>query len=102
MLWYLENCENTVLELYRRLLQMKNAGWFKNANGILIGRTFSKESISDFTYEDALHKTFDDLNIPVIYDVDFGHVPPQLTLINGSFAKFEYESGKGKIKQELV
>ena len=58
-----------------------------------------KEDMKDFTYLDVLHKIFDDMNVPVIYDIDFGHLAPQWTIINGSYAEFEYENGKGKIKQ---
>lgn len=97
MIWYLENCEMPVTEFYRSLWQLKNAGWFENANAFLIGRTRAKEPIRDFTYEDALHSIFDDMNVKVIYDVDFGHVQPQWTMINGSNATFEYKNGKGKI-----
>lgn len=69
--------------------------------GFIIGRTKSSECVQDFEYLDVLHKIFDDMNIPVVYDVDFGHQPPQWTMINGSFANFEYNDGKGKIKQYL-
>lgn len=101
MLWYLENCELPLPSLYRVLWQMKQSGWFNNANGFIIGRTKSSECVQDFEYLDVLHKIFDDMNVPVIYDVDFGHQPPQWTMINGSFAKFEYNDGKGKIDQYL-
>lgn len=101
MIWYLENCEMTVCELYRSLWQMKMAGWFKNAKGFLIGRTRANSAIGDFTYEDVLHSVFDDMNVPVIYDVDFGHVMPQLTFVNGGKAEFLYEKGSGKISIEI-
>lgn len=101
ILWHLENCELNVPDLYRALWQMKEAKWFENATGIIIGRTMSNSSVGDFTYEDALENIFRDLKIPVIYGVDFGHLAPRWTLINGSFAKFKYENGKGKIQQEL-
>lgn len=101
MLWYLENCEQSILSLYRILWQMKNSGWFNNMNGIIIGRTRSKETIADLSYEDILHKVFDDMNIPVIYDVDFGHVMPQWTMINGSYAEFNYDNGSGEIIEEF-
>ncbi len=97
-IWYLENCEMSVADLKRALWQMKSAGWFENANGFIIGRTSSKESIYDFTYEDALKDVLSKLNVPAIYDVDFGHTFPQWTLINGAMAEFSYSSGKGKIK----
>lgn len=97
MVWYLENCEMSVADLYRSLWQMKNAGWFENANAFIIGRTRANEPIGEFTYEDVLHNIFDDMNVKVIYDVDFGHVMPQWTMVNGSYSKFKYENGKGKI-----
>ena len=102
ILWYLENCELSVLELYRVLWQMKQSGWFKNSNGFIIGRTWSSETIEDYEYIDALHNAFDSLDVPVIYDVDFGHVSPQWTMINGAYAEFEYENGKGKIIQKMI
>ena len=81
---------------------MKQSGWFDNTNGVLIGRTFSQSDIKDFTYLDVLHKIFDDMNVPVVYDIDFGHLAPQWTIINGSYAEFEYEIGKGKLKQRMI
>ena len=101
MIWYLENCEMSVTDLKRTLWQMKMAGWFENAKGFLIGRTNVKNTIEDFSYEDALHDVLDELNVPVIYDVDFGHVAPQWTMINGAFAEFVFNEGKAELKQYL-
>lgn len=101
MLWFLENCEMPVTDFYRSLWQMKEAGWFENAKGFLIGRTMSKEAKDDFTYEDAMHQIFDDMDVPVVYDVDFGHVAPQWTMINGAFATFAYHEGKGIMESFL-
>ncbi|MGM9877993.1 MAG: S66 peptidase family protein [Bacilli bacterium] len=101
ILWCIENCELSVAELYRRLWQMKESGWFKNAKGFIIGRSRSTEDYGDFTYEDTLHKIFDDMDVPVIYDIDFGHLAPRMSIINGAFATFEYENHKGKLTQEM-
>lgn len=80
---------------------MKEAGWFKNANGFIIGRTRCEQAILGFEYTDVLHKIFDDMNVAVIYDIDFGHVVPRMSIINGSLATFEYENNKGKLHQEM-
>ena len=101
MLWYLENCEMPVTDVKRTLWQMKMAGWFENVNGFIFGRTNARDSIEDFSYEDALHDILDDLNVPIIYDADFGHVAPQWTLINGAYAEFEYDNGSASIKQSI-
>ena len=102
MVWYLENCEMPITDMKRTLWQMKMAGWFENAKGFIFGRTNSRADIGDFTYEDALHDILDDLKVPVIYDVDFGHVAPQWTIINGAFAEFEYSDGEGKLNQIIT
>ncbi|MBE5812143.1 MAG: LD-carboxypeptidase [Clostridiales bacterium] len=102
VIWCIENCEMSVADLYRALWQMKQSGWFENTNGVLVGRTFSSKDMKDFTYLDVLHKIFDDINVPVVYDIDFGHLAPQWTIINGSYAEFEYENGKGKLLQRMI
>lgn len=101
IIWYIDNCELTPQELYRRLWKMKELGWFSNANGFLIGRTLAK-NCEYFTFKEAIERALGDLNVPVIYDVDIGHVPPQVIIINGSYAKFEYINGKGKLIQKLL
>ena len=101
MLWYLENFFSDPLTLYRILWQMKEANWFFNCNGFLIGRTRGIFQVDDFSYLDALHKIFDDMKIPVIYDVDIGHLPPMWSMVNGSFGEFHYKNGKGYIIQDL-
>lgn len=101
MLWYLDNCELSLMSFYRTVWQMKQNGWFENAKGILVGRTAISKQVWDLDYEETLHKAFDDLNIPVIYDIDVGHLAPQWTMVNGSIAEFTYEEGKGSIVQIL-
>ncbi|MEG0872797.1 MAG: LD-carboxypeptidase [Clostridia bacterium] len=101
IIWYFDNYGYNVADLYRVLWQCRQAGWFDNARGFLFGRTYSKEKIKDFTYEDALKKSLGDLNVPIIYDVDIGHIYPQLTIVNGSYAIFEYNSSGSKLTQKL-
>lgn len=101
MIWYLENCEMSLTELYRSLWQMRNAGWFENTKAFLIGRSRANNPIGEFLYEDVLHSVFDDMNVKIIYDVDFGHVQPQWTMVNGSYAKFEFKNGKGRLESCL-
>lgn len=102
VIWCIENCELSVPDLYRALWQMREAGWFENASGFLIGRTYSKNEVEDFTYENAIEEALGMLNLPIIYDIDIGHVPPQITFVNGAYMEFEYNDGKGKIKQKYI
>ena len=101
IIFYIDNCELSVTELYRRLIQMKNVGYFDNVNGILIGRTFANKIVYDFDYITALKKALLDLNIEVIYDVDIGHVPPQFLMINGSYGVFDLKNNSATLTQVL-
>ncbi|MBZ9633435.1 S66 peptidase family protein [Clostridium sp. FP1] len=101
-IWYFESCEMNAGDVYRTLLQMKMSGWFANCKGILYGRSEGLDAIEDFTFLDALTFAFKDTNIPIIYNVDIGHLPPQLTLINGSYAEVFYENGRGTIEQQMI
>lgn len=101
---YLENCELSPYDSARALWNMRLAGWFENAKGILIGRTPAKDASSSdqLSQIEALESALSELNIPVLYDVDIGHVPPQLTLVNGSLCSVQFEEGKGTITQRLI
>ena len=39
------------------------------------------------------------LTVPVIYDMDFGHVPPQGVLINGALARVQVNESVQSITQ---
>ncbi|MGV2910251.1 LD-carboxypeptidase, partial [Bacillus safensis] len=41
--------------------------------------------------------------IPIFYDIDCGHVPPQMTLINGAYAEVQlHPQGKAVLKQTFL
>jgi muramoyltetrapeptide carboxypeptidase len=99
VIWYLENCELTTTDLRRSLVQMKLAGWFEQCSGIMFGRSDANIPVNNYKVEDVYRDLSDELEIPIIYDVDCGHVPPQITFINGAYAEVEVNDGKGTILQ---
>ncbi|RIJ63253.1 S66 peptidase family protein [Rummeliibacillus sp. POC4] len=99
-IFYLEPVGMNAAQIYRALWQMKQNQWFKNCNGILFGRP-GLEDLADFTLLDALNEVFLDIDIPVLYDVDIGHMPPQLTLVNGAIAEVELLDNKGMLTMEF-
>ncbi|WP_019635944.1 S66 family peptidase [Paenibacillus fonticola] len=99
ILWYLENCELSTTDLRRSLVQMKLAGWFNNCTGLLFGRSDANQPVDNYTAEDIYKELYEELQIPIIYDIDCGHVPPQITFINGAYAKIEVRDGKGSVMQ---
>ncbi|WP_026293934.1 S66 family peptidase [Saccharibacillus kuerlensis] len=104
VLWFLENCELNAADLRRSLVQMKLAGWFENCSGLLFGRSAANTAVSGYTAEDVYRDIAGELRVPVLYDIDCGHMPPQLTLINGALAQVEFSAEKGKavVRQQLV
>ncbi|MDN4070157.1 LD-carboxypeptidase [Paenibacillus vini] len=99
VIWYLENCELVTTDIRRSLVQMKLAGWFDHCSGIMFGRSGVNRPVENYTLEDIYEELALELGIPVIYDIDCGHVPPQVTLINGAHAEVEVNEGKGTVKQ---
>ncbi len=100
---YFENVEMGPCELTRALFSLRLHGWFSNLNGILIGRSAAPE-VSDPTqqnYLDALRSSLGDLTVPVLYDVDIGHIPPQLSLVNGASATVLFTEKGSSVTQQL-
>lgn len=99
IVWFFENCDLSTTDLRRSLVQMKLAGWFEQCSGIMFGRSSANPSVNDYTTQDVYHELSAELNIPIVYDIDCGHVPPQMTFINGAYAEIEVEEGKGSVLQ---
>ncbi|TXC91483.1 LD-carboxypeptidase [Metabacillus litoralis] len=102
IIWYFENCELSTTDLRRTLVQLKLAGWFKNCSGIMFGRSAANHPVNQYDVTDVYQELAHELQVPIIYDIDCGHVPPQVTLINGALANIEVQDGKGTIVQFFV
>ncbi|MDR0647904.1 MAG: hypothetical protein LBF92_01010 [Synergistaceae bacterium] len=74
---------------------------FKHCNGIIAGRPDGYRDKRDFTLTDALQQGLGGLNIPVIYDADIGHIPPQMQILNGSLGQVEFAGGRAVVTQQM-
>lgn len=99
IVWYLENCELTTPDLRRSLVQMKYAGWFNDCAGILFGRSATNTPVDNYTATMVYEELAEELHIPILYDIDCGHMPPQLTFINGAYVHVEAENERGTVTQ---
>jgi len=97
-IWTLESCEMNSADIYRTLWQMRECGWFEYCKGI-IGRPDGYRDVQDFTLPDALQQGVGNLNVPVIYDADIGHIPPQMQIVNGAIGHVEFINGRVRVKQ---
>lgn len=101
LLWYLENCELSAADLRRSLVQMKLAGWFAHCAGIMFGRSAANHAVQGYTAEDVYRELADELRIPILYDIDCGHMPPQMTFVNGARATVDMAEGRAKVTQHF-
>ena len=101
---YLENAEQSPTAVVRALLGLRAAGWFDGVAGVLIGRSAAPDAGKPgaLRYADALHAALADLPCPVLVDVDIGHLPPQMLLVNGARADVEFDGTGGSVAQSLV
>ncbi|MFD1205791.1 MULTISPECIES: S66 peptidase family protein [Sporosarcina] len=97
ILWYLENCELNATDFHRSVVQLFYAGWFDNASGIIFGRSPAGQMTEDFTVIDSMERLKELTGLPIVYDADIGHVPPQITLINGAEGTVKVENGKATV-----
>ncbi|GAA4625919.1 LD-carboxypeptidase [Cellulomonas oligotrophica] len=98
---YLESAESGSADVTRRLLGLRYAGWFDHATAVLIGRTTGRET-PEWTHHHAARHALGDLGIPVLVDVDCGHVPPHLALVNGALATVDHGPDGSTITQVLA
>ena len=54
-----------------------------------------------FSYVDALRTALDGIQCPVLFDLDIGHIAPQLSLVNGAKALVSFSDGAGSVVQRL-
>lgn len=98
---YLEAAGSDSVSVLRMLTSLRLAGWFEQATGVLIGRT-AGASLPELSQEDAVRRALGDLGVPVILDVDTGHQPPQMPLVNGALAEIALSGPTASITQRLV
>lgn len=100
-IWFLEACDLNVFGIRRAMWQMEQAGWFRYVKGFLFGRPLchGQEMMGLDQYE-AVLPTARRHKVPVVMDVDLGHLPPMMPLVTGSMAKVTAKEGKLEVRME--
>jgi len=100
---YLENAELNFAQYQRALVSLKLKGLFDNCVCILIGRNKFAYSHKQLNFDvNLLNNTIADLKVPIIANVDIGHVSPNFTLVNGALAQIHIEETQLKLTQNLI
>lgn len=103
IVWFLEACDLNVMGIRRALWQLDNAGWFKNASGFLFGRPLHYDE--GFAGADRFNSVTDILgkyNVPIIFDLDIGHLPPQMPIISGAIGQISIKGNCFTLKHILA
>ncbi|MCM1121795.1 MAG: LD-carboxypeptidase [Eubacterium sp.] len=103
ILWFLEACDLNLMSIRRTMWQMEHAGWFKYCKGFLIGRPRIGMGVEEFGIDhyQAIYEMLKKYHVPVIMDVDIGHLPPMMPLVCGSMARVASNGEEYRVEMEL-
>ena len=102
IIWFLEAAELNVFSMRRAMWQMEEAGWFQYVKGFLIGRPYMGASMMGLDAYDAILEVAGRKGVPVVMDVDLGHLPPMMPLVVGSMAEVKTEGNKIEMRMNYI
>lgn len=102
MIWFIEACDLNPMGIRRAVWQLREAGWFQYVKGFLVGRPlcFGEELMGLDQYH-AVYDVLREYQVPVIMDVDLGHLPPSLPIICGSVAEISVSGNRITIQYDF-
>jgi muramoyltetrapeptide carboxypeptidase LdcA involved in peptidoglycan recycling len=103
VIWFFECCDLNPLDMRRAFWNLRESGWLDNAKGFLIGRPlhFGEEMMGVDQYN-AVTDILGDLNVPIVMDLDIGHLPPMMPIITGSFAEIKAKNNEISINYKFI
>lgn len=100
ILWMLEACDLNVMSIRRAMWQMDQAGWFRYVKGFLFGRALNSQPMMDLDACQAVLAVASKYHVPVIMDLDIGHLSPMMPLVVGSVATVTLEGNHVRVGME--
>jgi muramoyltetrapeptide carboxypeptidase len=97
---YLEAAGDEAATICRNVHGLRLAGWFDHARAVLIARTNAPDN-PKLTQREAVLDALGPLDVPVVFDLEIGHVPPHLPLVNGALATVTVDGDVHQIVQEF-
>lgn len=97
-IWYLEACELNVMDIRRVLWQLEHAGWFQYCKGFLVGRPMCHgQEMFGLNQYTAVTGILEKYGVPVLMDLDIGHMAPMMPIVNGAYAQIRTLENEIKI-----
>jgi len=97
----LDIAEWKAYDVCRALHAMRLRGWFDRSNGILVSRT-KAPGAPGFSQHDAVVDALGMLGVPIIADVECGHVAPYLALVQGAPTTVTFAQDERSVTQRLA
>lgn len=102
IVWFLEACDLNVMNMRQALWSLKEAGWFAHVKGFLIGRPrIYDEPMFGLDQYEAVCGTLREFGVPILMDLDIGHIAPSMPLICGAMANVSATTDSVKIAMTL-
>ena len=102
ILWFLESCDLNVMDMRRALWHLRECGWFSDASGFLIGRPMHfDEPMFGIDRHRAVVDALGDLGVPILMDLDIGHLPPMMPIVCGAYGKSACKGRSFTLEMEL-
>jgi muramoyltetrapeptide carboxypeptidase LdcA involved in peptidoglycan recycling len=101
MIVYVEASGDDAATICRNLHGMRLAGFFTAARAVLVGRTSAPDQPT-LTQHEAVLDALGCLDVPIIADVECGHVPPYLPIVNGARGRLLYAGDTQSLMQTLA
>lgn len=103
ILWFLEACDINLMGIRRAMWQMEHAGWFQHCSGFLIGRPRVGMGVEEFGIDEyqAVVEMLKKYHVPILMDVDIGHISPMMPLICGSMARVVSDGSTYRVEMSL-
>ena len=100
IIWFLEACDLTVFSIRRALWQLDHNGWLSQAKGFIFGRPYNGAPMFGLDQYKAVTDILGKYNVPIIMDVDLGHLPPAMPLVCGSYARIRAKGNDISVEME--
>lgn len=101
-IWFMEACDLNLMSIRRTLWQLSHADWFRHVKGFLVGRPlcYGSEEFGIDQYQ-AVLEVLGRYQVPVVMDVDIGHLPPMMPMLSGGMAEVTVRGNDIRLKYDF-
>lgn len=98
---FIETCEEkpTPEEFEKELLTLKNTGLFDVISGIIVGKPQDEQYYEE--YKEIYYKVIENKNLPILYNVNFGHAIPRCIIPYGIETEVDLDKKLITLKESI-